>query len=290
VRDRLRVAIVGCGRAGTSIAALVENSEKLELSAIFGRSLERVKRAADKIGTTRIFSELSKLPDADIFLIAIDDKEVEEFAKSFSRERPLNDKVVAHLSGSLTSEVFSDLKGSGASIGSCHPLKSFTSELISMSEFRGTLCVLEGDEIACQKLDILFQNLEAETARIKPEDKLKYHSAAVFASNYLVTALDVARELLEEIGLDKHFGSFENLSLQVLQNVFTLGPDKALTGPVDRGETEVISKELNALSSNKDIARLYGLLAMRTSDIALRKGQISSQKKDEFSKLIGRFR
>ncbi len=281
-----KVAVLGCGRLGSSLASLIDKSHGIELSALYGRKEAAVREASLKTGVDKIYSNLKELPSSDIYLVAIDDDALESFSKNIFEAGFAKGKVIAHLSGSESSQVFSKLHSDGTFIASCHPMKSFTEKLVSLEEFDGTSCVLEGDSEACDVLDKLFSRLGAKTFRISSENKLKYHSAAVFASNYIVTLLDIAGELLSEIGLDKSFQGLEQLSQQVLQNVFSQGTEKALTGPIERGELEVVRKELDCLSEYKDISLLYALLAERTSEIAERKGSISTEKKSELKSLL----
>ena len=282
----LKVTILGCGRVGTSLASMIVQSEGLELSALYGRKKTAVKAAGLKTGAEKVCSDFKDLPSSDIYLVAIDDDALESFSKNILDAGLAKGKVIAHLSGSESSQVFSKLQADGTFVASCHPLKSFTEKLISLEEFDGTSCVLEGDSEACEALEKLFSKLGAKTFRINSENKLKYHSAAVFASNYLVTLLDIAGELLNGIGLDKSFRGLEQLSQQVLQNVFSQGTEKALTGPIERGELEVVRKELDCLSDHRDIALLYAQLAKRTSEIAVRKGSISAEKKSELECIL----
>ena len=95
-----------------------------------------------------------------------------------------------------------------------------------------------------------------------------YHAAAVLASNYLVVLLKTAARLFEEAGASPEEAEAALIALAhgTLQNAAALGLDRALTGPVSRGDLEVVDLHLRTLKSeDRD---LYALLGRRALEMA----------------------
>jgi predicted short-subunit dehydrogenase-like oxidoreductase (DUF2520 family) len=78
-------------------------------------------------------------------------------------------------------------------------------------------------------------------------DKAVYHAAAVFASNYVVTSVWAAMRLLEQVGVRNARQLLAPLVSSSVENVTSISPARAMTGPVARGDTETIGRHLAAL-------------------------------------------
>jgi predicted short-subunit dehydrogenase-like oxidoreductase (DUF2520 family) len=120
--------------------------------------------------------------------------------------------------------------------------------------------------------DALVRALGGTPAMIAPEAKAVYHAGAVFASNYLVTALAVAERLLEAAGMPVEAAREALLPLAraTLENVAALGPAAALTGPVARGDAATVRRHRAAM--DPDQRRLYDALARATLALAKERG------------------
>jgi predicted short-subunit dehydrogenase-like oxidoreductase (DUF2520 family) len=97
---------------------------------------------------------------------------------------------------------------------------------------------------------------------------VRYHAAACIASNHLVALLDQVSRVAP-IPLE----AFLPLVGATVENVATMGPAAALTGPVARGDVETVRRHLDALSgadrdAYRDLARLARQLSGR-DDAAL---------------------
>jgi predicted short-subunit dehydrogenase-like oxidoreductase (DUF2520 family) len=111
---------------------------------------------------------------------------------------------------------------------------------------------------------------------IDAQFKTIYHSAAVFACNYLVTLLDVAQQAYAKSGIppEASLKLIEPLVRETVDNVFRLGPAEALTGPIARGDLATAVKQYRAVSAwNKSHGRLYRQLGKLTAALAARRRQ-----------------
>ena len=72
-----------------------------------------------------------------------------------------------------------------------------------------------------------------------------------------------------------------------LQNATTLGTEKALTGPISRGDIETIKSHLQALTKASDqYAHLYKKIGIETLKLSTRDQPLLSEVRPEISNLF----
>jgi predicted short-subunit dehydrogenase-like oxidoreductase (DUF2520 family) len=105
-------------------------------------------------------------------------------------------------------------------------------------------------------------------------DHALYHAAAVFAANYPTMLLAESIALAVEAGVDPETAQHGLTALLAgaVNNLRSLAPAEAITGPAARGDEGTIRKHLEALSRDPELQRLYRLLADRTRRLAQDKG------------------
>lgn len=182
--------------------------------------------------------------DADLLLLAVSDRAINDIAATLPQSRA----IVFHVSGSLTAV------RDGFSL---HPLRALPA-LGEPSDLRDTLLVFEG-----KHRDMAMKIADAAGARfaeIDPLKKAEYHAGAVFASNYVALMLDVAQQL---IGLDGVRDDLVALASSAIVNWRTHDDARRFTGPASRGDHETIQRHLDALQHDAQLATIYKLLADR---------------------------
>ena len=103
---------------------------------------------------------------------------------------------------------------------------------------------------------------------IPPALRPLYHSAAVFASNYVLVAAAVVARTLAEAGIEEKDAVAAALPLMrgTIDNLEQLGLGSALTGPVSRGDIDTVRLHLSRLSPRE--RRLYSALGLETLQLA----------------------
>jgi len=284
------INILGCGKVGKTLARLWVRQGLLRVGDIRNRSLESSREAAFFIGEGRAVGSFDEMRPADIHLISTSDNAIGKIAEGLAHcgiVRP--DDLVFHCSGSLSSAVLSPLHPSGALLASVHPVKSFADPEEAAASFDGTFCGMEGDERALALLTELFGGIGAKVFPVAPENKMIYHSATVLVCNYLTALVELACRCLMKAGLDKKTAlqMMEPLARETVANIFQRGTVRALTGPISRGETEVVAGQLDALSGwEADAGTLYRLLGKITLDLATEKGAAPGALLDDLRKLL----
>jgi predicted short-subunit dehydrogenase-like oxidoreductase (DUF2520 family) len=186
-----------------------------------------------------------------------------------------------HCSGALGLGVLRPLAARHA-IGSFHPLQSFPTPR-APEAFRGSLVAIDASSEAMRRrLSRLARDLGAKPRRVDETDRVVYHAAAVFASNYLVALAAEAVGLLRTIGWSEReaIDGLVPLMEGALAEVARRGPSAALTGPIRRGDVETVTRHLDALARLDSGARrgtrrkadLYRMLGQIALEIAAEQG------------------
>ena len=183
-------------------------------------------------------------------------------AARIARLGPPSGLSIVHVSGSLDLEPLMALRDQP--IGSFHPLQSFPAPR-EPEAFRGiTVAVDASTPALLAKLKRLARRLGARPKHVRDQERVLYHAAAVFASNYVVAAVAEGVRLLEAAGWKRKEAEEALMPLVegVVANLRRRGIVKALTGPIRRADAETISRHLGVLD-NPDLYRMLGLVALR---------------------------
>ena len=180
-----------------------------------------------------------------------------------------------HLSGALTLDALKALRPRHP-IGSFHPLQSFP-EPRSPASLRGIIVAVDASSVPLRRrLAGLARVVGARPKRVGDRERVIYHAAAVFASNYVDALVGQAVRLLEAAGWSEKEATSGLLALTAgtLANVRQRGVVAALTGPVRRGDVTTVERHLAALagSASPPVVDLYRMLGSIALEIAREAG------------------
>jgi predicted short-subunit dehydrogenase-like oxidoreductase (DUF2520 family) len=289
---RARLTIIGCGRIGKACGLLFSKAGLARVHEVLNRSLASSQAAVEFLGQGSAVSEIRHLTPADVFLLAAPDDALAPIAQALSTTSALHTgALVFHTSGALSAEILSPVKNKGARVASAHPVKSFADPRAAAESFNGTWCGLEGDAAACDFLVQWLRQVGARTFPIRSEAKLLYHAGTVFASNYLPALVDSALRCFELAGIagEPAMEVLLPLLYGTVENITQLGPENALTGPISRGDLDLVSRQHRALdAADREIARLYFELGRATARLAAARGSLSPHARAQMERVFGR--
>jgi predicted short-subunit dehydrogenase-like oxidoreductase (DUF2520 family) len=272
--------IIGPGRVGRSLGELLQRAGLCAVQDVLSAEIATAESAVSFIGAGRAVRVLRDMRAADVWLLTPPDAAIAQVATALAAAGQLRKgDVLFHCSGSQPSNLLAPLAEKGAFIASVHPLKSFADPAMAVLNFRGTYCAAEGDAEALAVLTPLFEALGAQVAVIDPVGKTLYHAASVLVCNDLTALMEAGLRAYERAGIERDTAQkmMEPLVRETLDNVFALGTTRALTGPVARGDAEVLTRQLAALNTlDPRIADAYRALNRIALDLARAQGGAST--------------
>ena len=256
------LALVGPGRAGTTVTlALLELG--WEAVAVAGRAPDApsTQAAAACLGArTTLVSDAGR--GATLVIVATPDRAISAAALAVGPSLEPG-ALVLHLAGSVGLGAFDALRELRADvrIGALHPLQTFPSATVGVERLPGAWAAVAGDE----QTDELALALGMRPFSLPDGERPLYHAAAVVASNHLVALLGQVERLAGSAGVP--FEAFAPLVRSSVANAFGVGPARALTGPVSRGDLATVEEHLRTLDPAerdsyralaREVARLTG--------------------------------
>lgn len=290
------INIIGAGQLGQTLARLWQDNQQLQVQQILTRSPESAQSAHQFIGSGEPCHRIAALKPAQIWLIATPDRELMGSAAALAHDAPINrGDIVFHCSGALSSEILAPLQRLGALTASVHPIHSFASPMSSIHSFQGSYCASEGHHLALAPLHKLFEGIGGRCFELESHQKSLYHAGSVMACNYLVSLLEASRETFALAGIDAQTSNaiMGPLVKQTAENL--LGNDSvegkfaasALTGPIARGDHDIVAQQLTLLQdANPELAEIYRCLGRKTLKIARDKAAAELKHLDTLDALL----
>lgn len=260
----MKFGIIGAGIVGTAIAIRLEKAGH-HLMGVHTRSEISYDRFCGYLHWEKHpFEEW--IAEADVVFITTQDGIIRSVAEELSRRKLFKPgQIWIHCSGSMSSRVLRVDKSLPIEYLSLHPLQAFAEIDQAVESLRGTHFGIEGDAEAVG-FEIVEQ-LGGIPHLLDPGKKPLYHAGAVIASNYLVTLAGLAVQLFEQAGIAKEeaLDSLIPLMEGTLHNLGQVGLPQALTGPIARGDTEVVQSHLERMPMK--IEAIYRALGLYTLEI-----------------------
>lgn len=249
----MRINLIGAGRLGQTLGHLLAQQGHT-VGEVLTRTLDSAQASVAFIGQGQAVSHLQDMQDADLWLLAVPDRHIAQVAQALAERSGLRASLVVHGSGAYTSELLAPLQAQGWLTASAHCLLSFAQPALAVTQFKGVVCALEGDTLAKERLKTLLWELGAQTFEIEAKQKITYHAAAVWATNFLPVLQHTAEQLWQQVGMPEPM--VQHLRAQLLSlavdNVLSLGPQGALTGPASRGDSALVQTQALELTQSDD--------------------------------------
>jgi predicted short-subunit dehydrogenase-like oxidoreductase (DUF2520 family) len=266
----LRVALVGAGRVGRSIALLLTKLGH-QIETVISRAPARARAAAKQLGAHYGITPGKIFPAPDLLFITTADNAIHAAALAIATAKiNLSRTIALHCSGAFGSELLAPLKEHGAAIGSLHPLKSISQPIKSIDEWAGIYWCIEGDKRALNWSRKLARAAGGNVAQVSAEMKPIYHAAAVMACGHTVSLIDLSVSMLIDAGIQREQALLMLLPLiqGTIKNLAASDCRSALTGPFARGDFNTINQHLQALLKlEKDYLTIYSLLGRHSLEL-----------------------
>lgn len=259
------LSIVGAGRVGRALGKrLCERG--WEIGAVVTRSAATARAAVRLIGAgiPSVAMGLDVLA-ADVILVTVPDDELASVARSLAKMagHGCRGKIVLHTSATLDQSALRPLARSGAATGSLHPMQAFGGKIVP--NLKGMIFGIEGDPKARRLAQAMAVTLGGVPVTIDTRDKPIYHAAGVMAGGGLYPIVEAGMQLLMGIGFTRARAAQTLLPLlrQILDNIERIGPRAAWTGPLSRGDYQIVAIHSRALRRYpREIQQSYHALSL----------------------------
>ena len=228
-----RVSVVGRGRLGSALAPALTRA-----GYVVGRPTGRGE----------------PIDPADVIVLCVPDRQIADAAAAASGR--------AHFIGHSSGATGLDDVDFGL-----HPLQTFAGR-DEPDVFDGIGAAIGGR--TPEALDVargLARALGMRPFEIADADRARYHAAAAFASNFLVTLEGIAERVLREAAPDTDARALlAPLVRRTVENWAEAGAASALTGPVARGDEATVARQRAALPA--DLVPVFDALVAQTQALA----------------------
>ncbi len=266
---RLRVGIVGSGRVGAVLGAALRRTGH-DVTAVSARSdLSRVRAEALLPGVP-IVAPTEVPAGADLVMVAVPD---DHLARVVNDLRPVvaAGQIVMHVSGRHGLDILAPLVG--AVPIAAHPVMTFTGTSLDLGRLEDCPFGVTASDAAYPIAAALVVEMGGDPIRVDDAERIAYHAALAHGANHLVTLVAQTLDLLDEAGVEDPARMARPLLAAALDNALREG-DRALTGPVARGDVATLRAHLQQLT-DPDLAAAYRAMARATVRRAVASGMLS---------------
>jgi len=236
------IVLLGFGNVSFHLINTLNRTNKVSVIQIYNRNNITISSELNHIPFT---TDLSKIEDADLYIIAIPDDSI----ASFSEILPLKNKLVVHTSGSVSMDALSERNRKGV----FYPLQTFSKNReVNFNNIPICIEAKEADDI--KLLMNLGKCLSKKVVKVNSEERSTLHLAAVFVNNFVNHLYAIGNDILSDNELS--FDLLHPLIEETASKIKTLPPSQVQTGPARRGDQKTIEKHLHLLKEGP-ITDLY---------------------------------
>lgn len=270
-----RVGMIGAGAAGAALARMLA-ARGADVAAVASRAPERAAALAAALPGAAAVTPEQLVRACDLVFLAVPDDAIAPLAAALPWRAG---QGAIHLSGAKDAAALGAVAEASALPAALHPLMTFarapldTPVAALLERIAGCTWALEAEDVGlAAALERIVAALGGRVVRLAAGDRVPYHIAAVFASNYVVALIGAAVALWEGFGVgrDEALRALLPLLRGAVENLSGVGLPDALSGPVARGDTGTIAAHLAWLDAHTaDHAGSPELAALRDAYVAL---------------------
>jgi predicted short-subunit dehydrogenase-like oxidoreductase (DUF2520 family) len=285
-----QIVLIGPGRLGQAVTYLLAEAG-YPIATVISRDLDRAVSAARFVGNRAAgTNDFSRAEEGNIVLLALPDDVLAEAALQLRRNRRLDPNVVMiHFSGLHPAAILNQGSAPAVRALSLHPLQTFADAVTGLRNLPGSPFSVEGEDALIPLGKTLVEAMGGIPFHLLSEQKPLYHAAACVASNYLITLAASAGQIMAACGFTEEDAL--KLLIPLLKgtslNLVTLGPQKALTGPIARGDVQTVAGHLEAMAElPKELRDIYRVMGRETVKLARKKGSLDEQQAEAILDLL----
>lgn len=287
---RLAVGVVSAGRVGSVLGATLARAGHSVVAAS-GLSASSVRRAEQLLPGVPLLPPDEVVRRSDLVVLALPDDALEGMVRGLAAAECLRaGQILVHTSGAHGVEVLRPATELGVLCLALHPAMTFTGRAEDVDRLASACVGVTADaedEAAWSVGEALVVEMGAEPVRIPESARALYHAALTHGANHLITLVADSADLLRRSGVDNAERLIGPLLSAALDNVLRHG-DRALTGPVARGDAGTVRSHLEELVEHApEMLPSYLTLANRTAVRARQSGLLRADAAEEIEAVLG---
>lgn len=260
------IGFIGAGKVGFSLGKYL-TERGVRVTGYYSRTPQSSQKAADFTNTRQYLNVRHLVEDSDAIFLAVPDGAISAIWEQL-KMLPIQNKIISHFSGSLSSAVFSDIERYHAYGYSIHPLFAINDKYNSYKELSHAFFTIEGHPRYLGQFLRLFESFGNTVEVIEAKDKVRYHASAAMISNLYVGLANLCEQMLRSCGFSSvnAHKALAPLLLGNAENIVKYGVEGALTGPIERNDLSTVSDHLKNLSGEE--REVYQCLSKQVLKVA----------------------
>jgi predicted short-subunit dehydrogenase-like oxidoreductase (DUF2520 family) len=246
----MKTVFIGAGNLATHLAIAFKNNG-IEIIQVFSRTETSAKQLADQIGCNFCTETNQILADAELYVYAIKDSELERITSLTGHFNGIH----VHTAGSVDINIF---ENKAKKYGVFYPLQTFSKKK-SLNFSQIPIFIEASTPEVEQQLITIAKNISQKTYSINSLQRAQLHLSAVFACNFSNLMYSIAADVVEDAKLP--FDVLQPLITETADKINFLTPRQAQTGPAVRYDNVIIQKHIKMLSDKHEMADLYEKLS-----------------------------
>lgn len=248
----MNVSIIGTGNMAYHMVRALGRHESLTIAAICGTSAANARSIRTWSGTL-CMADLSLVPACELVLLCVPDSQIATVSAGLAANSSLSDSLIAHTSGSVSSEVLRH----HSSYGVFYPLQTFTKGQ-RMGYRSIPVCITGNSPVVRGTLTEVAAIVTRDVRHLTDEQRASVHLSAVVVNNLTNHLIHLATQRLEDQRIASDI--LYPLIHETVAKLQQVSPLQAQTGPARRTDHTTIEQHLSALSGNPQLAAIYKVI------------------------------
>ncbi len=249
---RLGVGVISAGKVGAVLGSALRAVEHqvIGVHAVSEASRERAEMLLPGVPLLEVDQIVAR---AELVLLAVPDDALAPLVKGLADLGAWQmGQLVVHTSGRYGVGVLAPAQAGGAIPLALHPAMTFSGMSTDLVRLTGCPMAVTAPAAFLPVGQALAVELGGEPFTLEESARPAYHAALAHGANHLVTLVGQAVRALQAAGVDDGASTLAPLLTAALDRALREGADRALTGPVARGDAGTVAAHLEALSALAD--------------------------------------
>lgn len=241
----MKIVMIGSGNTATVLCSVLYKAGH-EIVEVVSRIPDNARALAALYNASSGSLTDSQFSDGDFYIVALHDAALD----NIERIPALNGKLVVHTAGAVSIDA---LKNCTNTYGVLYPLQSLSKFTDHVPEI--PFLVDGNNKETLHRIIGLAKSISNNVSEANDKERLNYHVAAVFVSNFTNHMFALAEIFCQKERLE--FSTLLPLINETNARVNFHSPYLTQTGPAIRDDVFTLNRHLQALASHPDLKYIY---------------------------------